>query len=350
MSKLGGFARLATADIHLFESDGYLSDATITCDDRTWNVHKLILGSRCECFRAAFYGNIKSGDLVLEEQDPKLVDIINAQGLPVLCVQLFRLADFFLLNESKTKAIEGLKSHLDSTLNPSDAETCKDQSPQWLTEVLSAVEEAYMDSSTAAISKTLVKFVRDNSHRIFKFSDTVNLLDKIPELLRDIQVGGNSVFKFLERSEIDPIRSRQGLAVHSAIQCPINIHALGDGPARMYPVHPFHFTDLDEVFMTVNPDTDLNMAGLAWMAPSARIVKVMTGHQYSPVVQLRMQVEPGRPGALYICFGSDVEAELFVERYCRVNRKILRLFAPSVDILWNDMQRAVAEGFNLYRA
>lgn len=59
MSKFKGSTRLATADIDLFESDGYLSDATITCGDRTWNVHKLILGSRCEWFRAAFYGNMK---------------------------------------------------------------------------------------------------------------------------------------------------------------------------------------------------------------------------------------------------------------------------------------------------
>lgn len=299
---------------------------------------------------------------MLEEQDPKLVDIMlrfiyakdidipklsDVKAVPVLCVHLYRLADFFLLNELQTKAIDGLQSHFDSTFNPSDAESCKDQSPPWLTEVLDAVEEAYADSSTAAISKTLAKFVCDNGHRIFNFSDAVNLLDKIPELVGDIR----SNYSCRELPEKDAIRSRQGLAVHTAIQCLGNTHAVGDGPAWMYPVHPFHFTDLDEVFMMVSPETDLTMSSLAWMAPSARIVKIITGHQDSAVVQLRTQVESGRHGVLYICFRSPIEAELCVERYCRVNPQILRLLAPSfgAPVLWDDMQRAVAGGFNLCR-
>lgn len=50
-------ADLEGADRRLFET-GNLADATVVCGDRTWNVHKVILGSRCRWFKAAFYGNM----------------------------------------------------------------------------------------------------------------------------------------------------------------------------------------------------------------------------------------------------------------------------------------------------
>lgn len=57
MSNTNGDGNLVDADIRLFET-GDLADATIVCGDRTWNVHKTILGSRCKWFKAAFYGNL----------------------------------------------------------------------------------------------------------------------------------------------------------------------------------------------------------------------------------------------------------------------------------------------------
>jgi hypothetical protein len=49
-----------------FLESGLLADATITCGDRTWNVHKFII-YRCEWFKKAFNGNfeVKSAQIHL---------------------------------------------------------------------------------------------------------------------------------------------------------------------------------------------------------------------------------------------------------------------------------------------
>lgn len=44
-------------DLELLET-GLLADATITCGDRTWKVHKSII-YRCEWFKKAFNGNFE---------------------------------------------------------------------------------------------------------------------------------------------------------------------------------------------------------------------------------------------------------------------------------------------------
>lgn len=44
-------------DLDLLES-GLFADATITCGDRTWKVHKSII-CRCEWFKKAFAGNFE---------------------------------------------------------------------------------------------------------------------------------------------------------------------------------------------------------------------------------------------------------------------------------------------------
>lgn len=54
---------IATADIRLFES-GIFADATVVCGDRTWKVHKVIVGSRCKWFRGAFYGKLAVSSLL----------------------------------------------------------------------------------------------------------------------------------------------------------------------------------------------------------------------------------------------------------------------------------------------
>lgn len=55
MSTYADHGSLANADIHLFET-GNLADAIILCGGRFWNVHKVILASRCTWFHTAFYG------------------------------------------------------------------------------------------------------------------------------------------------------------------------------------------------------------------------------------------------------------------------------------------------------
>lgn len=57
---------IANADICLLET-GNFADATIVCADRIWNVHKIILGSRCKWFERAFFGNVAVSALTPDE-------------------------------------------------------------------------------------------------------------------------------------------------------------------------------------------------------------------------------------------------------------------------------------------
>jgi hypothetical protein len=45
----------SSKDLELLES-GLFADATVTCGEKTWKVHKIIL-FRCEWFKKAFSGN-----------------------------------------------------------------------------------------------------------------------------------------------------------------------------------------------------------------------------------------------------------------------------------------------------
>ncbi|KAK5651890.1 hypothetical protein OQA88_11549 [Cercophora sp. LCS_1] len=59
-----------------FES-GTFSDCRVQCGDRVWNLHKLILSSRCQFFAGMLRNDCKessTSEIALEEQDPKVVD------------------------------------------------------------------------------------------------------------------------------------------------------------------------------------------------------------------------------------------------------------------------------------
>ncbi|KAK0653084.1 BTB/POZ protein [Cercophora newfieldiana] len=69
-------AQAVTGSIELFES-GFMADCTVKCGDHAWRLHKIILCTQSEFFRAAFMGNFaeaQAGEVVLEEQDPDIVE------------------------------------------------------------------------------------------------------------------------------------------------------------------------------------------------------------------------------------------------------------------------------------
>lgn len=47
-------------DIQLLKT-GNLADGTIKCNGRTWKVHRILLASRLQFFKAAFYGDFSVG-------------------------------------------------------------------------------------------------------------------------------------------------------------------------------------------------------------------------------------------------------------------------------------------------
>ncbi|KAK7702611.1 Kelch-like protein 5 [Diaporthe eres] len=354
MSHLEGEGSLANSDIRLLES-GDLADATIVCGDRTWKVHKLILSSRNKWFKAAFHGSMveaTSGKVVLEEQDPDLIEILlrfiyaldidvpklrGGKDMPAFCIQLFRLGDFFLLDELKEKATAELKAYIENTLTFVDAETSDGQSPKWVAEILHALEEAYKDGSTKPILKTLLEFVCLNKDKIFRFGDAIALIDKIPEMARDLI---KSYFAGDMAAQPRAPRFRLGLPVLAAVRSPGDLYDLNTAnsipsgtpkmPYLLYPIlnHAFR------VFAVVSPKTDREITCLKWMAPDPTRVVGMTSHPESEIVRVQTD-DLGPNRVLYIRFEDCGDARLYVERYCRAIPAIVSITGNSGLLLDN---------------
>ncbi|KAI1392127.1 BTB/POZ protein [Hypoxylon trugodes] len=98
----------------LLES-GYLADVTVECGNRVWKLHKVVLVTRSEWFKAALSGDTqeaKDNKIVIRGQDPEHVDWIiiwiythrleapvlsNRETMHQACLQLYLTADVFAL-------------------------------------------------------------------------------------------------------------------------------------------------------------------------------------------------------------------------------------------------------------
>lgn len=253
---------------------------------------------------------------------PKLRD---SKDVPALCVQLFRLGDFFLLDDLKDRVTSELKAHIDNTLMFVDTKIGNYQCPVWLTEVLDALEEGYKDDSTRPILEILLSFVCLEKHKIFQFKDAVALLDKIPEMAKDVM---KSYIAGDMSAQPRTSRFRIGLPVLEAVST-LNDHYDGSTaklgpvdspklPCQLYPV----LESTASVFKAVDPNTESKIDNLSWMTPTQQRIKTMTSHPDSEIVRVATDYFGLLNPVLYIRFDDCSDARAYVERYCRANRKI----------------------------
>lgn len=262
------------------------------------------------------------------QTDIDIPKLENGEDLPVLCIKIFRLGDFFLIDELKAEAAAELDAYIKTKFKFLDTDTYDGQSPYWLTEVLDALEEAYKDTSTGPISEILLKFVRLNKRKIFMFKDAIALLDKIPEMAKDLMKG----YLASDDMTVEPRTSKPRLrlpvltALHSsdelfesedATLCPAGSAEL---PCLLYPLARGHARS---VFAVVSPVTEQEIYSLAWIVPPARWVQKITSHESSEIVRLDTSRKGSRFKAWqYIRFGDRKDAKAFVESYFRANPRI----------------------------
>lgn len=264
------------------------------------------------------------------------------KDIPAFCIQVFRLGDFFLLDDLKEKAKTELKVHIENKLTFLDTEAGHGQTPDWLTEILNALEEAYKDGSTRPILETLLEFVCLNKHKIFQFKDAVGLIDKIPEMAKDLI---KSYFVGNMAAQPRP-RFRLGLPVIAAVGSQGYLYELRTvklGPAGspkmpclLYPMVGSDYS----VFAAVNPKTDKESDSLGWMAPMTHRVDAITSHPDSEVVKIEGRLL--MPKRIYIRFDDCGDARLYVERYCRANPEIDSMTASTAISLSTAMSAIVA--------
>jgi hypothetical protein len=278
--------------------------------------------------------------------DINIPELRNGKGVPNFCVQLFRLADFFQLDELKSKATKELEVYFDNTIAFSNAEKAETrESPQWLTNTLGAVEDAYKDNNTAPILKTLPELIYKNSHRILRFKDAVDSFDKIPEFAKDL-VKNHIVDDLTKRPSLRSFKFRLGLPVLAAMRYAGISYEAGDekaspfGSAKMPCLLYPNLGVSSFIFTSAEADTERELPGLQWLAPSNRDVLEMTYHPDSEIVQVRMF---SNPPLLYIRFGDCGDARVCVERYCRTNPGINQVTAPDSASLSRMMRRFCEE-------
>lgn len=253
---------------------------------------------------------------------PKLAEGKDISGL---CVRLFRLGDFFLLEELKEKAMTELNAHFENTLIFLKTEAENDENPAWLTEILEAIEDAYKDRSTAPILETLLKFVCRNKHKIFQFKDAIGLFDKLPELVKDLLKNG--IFHDIA-AHPRPHEFRLGLPVLAASQGPD--HFYESSYAKPCPIRPTKLPCLlypaveisGPVFTAMNPETGGEFDGLGWLTPRASAVRAIVYDPGSALV--RVEMHRWDASSLSIRFDDSGDSRLFVERYLRSNPEIFQ--------------------------
>ncbi|KAG8158237.1 hypothetical protein KVR01_011998 [Diaporthe batatas] len=361
MSRPNDGGSLDDPDIRLFES-GNFADATIVCGDRTWKVHKLILSSRCKWFKAAFYGNMaeaESGTIVLQEQEAEFVEVMlrfiyakdpdilalrDGKDIPlaVLCVELFRLADFFLLDKLAEAAKYELAAHLRVHMAVQDKD--KALFPDTLKQVLESIRCAYRDESTEPIRQVLLNFMFLRKDRHLQAPETIALLDEIPEVGRDLMKTFLSIN--LTTNEPNANELPRALPVVEAVYADRLVYVAG-GPILKFKhgsrplnspcvlIPQFDTVKHHEpLFKVRDAETATSLIGMGWLVPHTGSFLTIARNEDSSIVQI---FPPPRSPLLAefstcIRFLCPADAKHYVSRYRRARPEIQELEKSAVEL------------------
>ncbi|KAH8903751.1 POZ domain-containing protein [Coniochaeta sp. PMI_546] len=152
--------RFLSADQKLLES-GLFADVTVTCKDKTWQLHKNILCSRCVWFEKALNGNFVealTGVVEITNFEPEatdwliryiytgVCDIAKLQPARktqfLTCIEVYTIGDYFAMTPLTKIALDTLIADFDSKLGPIQL-TC--EPIDYMDELLVAIKLVYQD-------------------------------------------------------------------------------------------------------------------------------------------------------------------------------------------------------------
>ncbi|KAG6353621.1 hypothetical protein INS49_005329 [Diaporthe citri] len=186
-------------DIQLLQT-GNLADGTVKCKGRTWKVHRMLLASRLNFFKGAFYGSFveaTTGEIDFPEADPDSVDImlrhLYGQGLyvndlktPLLCVRCWKLADYVQLETLKSVAMSSLGEHLNAMAFLSTNGWLERDKPRWLSHFFDAFQEVCTDIVAAPLRIVFVSFLWVTRIDTGLLPQTLDILKKHPRVNRSL--------------------------------------------------------------------------------------------------------------------------------------------------------------------
>lgn len=206
------------------------------------------------------------------ETDINIAKLARGEGIPALCVKLFRVADFFLLKELQKSIMTGLRLHLDTHFAiPDNGDVSSARARELdVSQMFDSIREVYKDDSTKILRDMLLTFLWKRSDRLFKLPEVPGLLEKIPELGKDLMKMYISDDAGINMNDAN--KHRKGIRILQAIQEPDLVYKASDQEAsaqgrakvqcflRHKPKHPSNFEAL-------NADTGAAIKELAWITP-----------------------------------------------------------------------------------
>ncbi|KAK4441916.1 BTB/POZ protein [Podospora aff. communis PSN243] len=200
--------RFQSADQMLLES-GLFSDVTVTCGDKTWNLHKNILCSRSVWFEKALGGTYQeatTGHVEIRNFDTESVgwviryiytgtcDISSLNPIPktkfITCYEVFTVADYFAMDPLADIAINALTADLESRLGPMQLQH---QAVDWLEELFEVIRLIYqhmaIDDKThtrSALCNTILEFVHRARFFLMQNAEFTSFLEEVPVFALDV--------------------------------------------------------------------------------------------------------------------------------------------------------------------
>lgn len=273
-----------------------------------------------------------------------IAKLTDGKDIPALCVNLFRVADFFLLKELQINVMKALRVHLDRLLViPDNGDiTSLPARMSEVNEVLESIKEAYKDNSTVHLREMLLGFLWMRNSRIFQIPKVALLLSEIPELGKDLMltyISGDGTAHLH-----DTTKAPQGLLVYEAIREPAQIYKTGDKKASTKGGSKAicllrHTPGRPSPFEVVDAKTGALIKELAWITPAICQISWIGSHETSEIVCIREKEDRHGYKKLWLRFETAGDARYYTGCHSGVDRQIQQNKCTKA-LLQTDMREA----------
>ncbi|KAI1298374.1 hypothetical protein F5Y03DRAFT_368080 [Xylaria venustula] len=194
-----------------------ISDVTVQCGEKTWNLHSAILARRSRWFKTALLGGFKEATtrtIRIEEFDEESVGFMieyiyngsvdwqkmqGKRSFTHLCLNIIKLADYFLLPELGESVVAGFGRIVYIKLAPyhqqrpddyPDDDSTPSPEPDHA-EVFDIVREVYLDTGESAATKPLREILvtaLDSVRYVINGAAFVTLMEEVPAFATDMMI------------------------------------------------------------------------------------------------------------------------------------------------------------------
>lgn len=255
----------------------------------------------------------------------------DGKDVPALCVEIFRVADFFLIDELAKSAKKALEGYLSRRMNEDDLDNSG--LAHTLAEVLESIRRAYQDGSTKPLRQIMLYFLWMRKDRYLQTRDAIALLNELPELGTDLMKTCQSVD--LTTSEPIEYQLPRSLPVLEAVRNGFEAYSAG-GPSRdafrdhvklvrtpcVLRPHRDEGFFAGSLFSVMDSTTEKMLPSLSYLVPSPTLISKISSNESSSIVQVLYHRATREAQLIHIRFVCPADAKHYVKRYCNTSKGI----------------------------